>query len=515
MNDESQNIEQKASTKTPNPEVVKAINALWSLLHHTAEKIDEYNEVKQQNIQYSRALEQMKSDSSFSSELMEEHKALERKYQDLLSIHIPEIERALNEERDRANNLATENEELKKRLEAEILISQNFEHAQKELSRKNHELNARADHIMKLKEEIANLESKVLDMNNKYSAALKKDSTIEDLNNKIEELNKEIQALTNEKDESNGVLEVLKTDLIEQEEQFSVKLGEISEKYNDLEKQFLELVNKYELLESEKEKLFLSLENFEKLNSELEQKNLEYAEAVKEHNDHIQKIESNNDKIVSALEEQIKLLDIERAENENQIRANLEIISKIEYKLNSIEPDYQKLKENLKECEECLERNEKALEKSKGLEKEIELARSELLIKESIIKGLKEKLADLDTLELKCKEYEKDSEIIKKDLDEKDIEIWNLNNELESLKNKSDHDKERLKEMALRADKLHQNITEKDSEIRASHEKISELKEIISEHEKSKTELESMRTLLLNKIDSHLPVLDVLLKDKE
>jgi len=511
MSDDPQNIEHGSSTKTPNPEVVKAMNALWTLLHKTAEKIDSYNEVKQQNIEYTRALEQMKSDKSGTSVIIEEHEDLKRKYQYLINIHIPEIEKSLIEERNKSDKLDIENAEIQKELESEILTSQNFGHAQKELARKNHELNSRAEQILKLKEEIANLESKVLDLENKHRTLMQKDSIIDELNSQIVTLKKEIELLKNQNDESTGVIEVLKTDLIEQEEDFSLKLGEISEKYNDMEKQYNDLMNNYTLLESEKEKIVLSIENLEKINSELETKNLEYSEVSEKYFNKIEKMQDEKDRIISALEEQIKLLEIERNDNENQIRTNLETISKIEYKLNRLIPDHEHLKDNLIECQECLDRNQKALEKSKNLEKDIEVVRNELIIKENIIKGLKNSIDSLQSYKIKCSEYEKKVTKLNNSFEDKDSEIWNLNNELETLKNKSDRDKNKLKEMAFRIEKLYQKINDKDKDIKSNYNTISDLKTKVIEHEQRKKDFQQMKSLFLDKINTHLPKIEELL----
>jgi chromosome segregation ATPase len=512
MNGDTQYIENSKESRTPNPEVVKSINALWTLLHKTAEMLDKYNEIKQQNFEYNRALEAMRADKYESSTIAEEHEALKAKYYELINTHIPEIERSLNEERDRANSLSDENNEIRKKMDMAIETSQNFEHAKKELARKNHELNARSDQIMKLKDELSNLESKVLELERRNSNIGEKDILISELNEQISSLTLELDSLKNEKLESNGIIDVLKNDLIEQEEDFSIKLGEVTEKYNDLEKQCEELNKNLELSEAENKRLALYCENLKSNNDELERKILELSESSNEYEQKISDIQADKEKAILALEDQIKQLENERKENEDQIRTYLETISKVEYKLKRLEPDHELLKAKLKECEECLDRNKQFIQKSKQLEKEIEITKSQLIIKDNAIREMNTRLASLQNYEQKCEEYKHKLKKIKSRFEEKDSEVWNLNNEIEALKEVSDRNKNKVSDLNKQLEILHRNISGKDADLANSHKENMMISKKLSDLQTRETDIQQKKILLLEKIDVQLPQLEKMLE---
>ena len=618
------NIDNQAITNSPSADIAEAISGLWDIVKKSAEKLDFYSstfsELKQEKEEYKKAFEAIKAEKNMLQEKLESIPSLSEKYNELVSNTLPNLENQLLEEKNKADLLELEKEKLKLELEEDIESRDNFHHVQKELARKNHELNKRADQMLKYREEISNLESKVIELENRTKESELEDdfvsrSSFEDVKEKLNQkdidlnssddkvmkLREKISDLENEMKESeldnnliigesiehvreelilrdqeleeeavqilnlnsriielekmlidiqngknndevenayenmkaeieslhkkNKELESQKYTILEQseelqlkldsnEKEYSSKIEELTDKYDEQNKQFEQIYNEYETISQEKNDIEIQ---FDELISKKE-KNEHYASEISEKlslfQERVNIIEKEKLSEIAEFQSRIDDLKNERNENENQIRTNLEVISKLEYKLKRLEPECDQLKERIILNEKELDIQKANLDKVDELENETGILSNNLLIKENAISELKEKVNELEVYKSQL-ELKKQSLIeAKKQTEEKDSEVWNLTNEIESLKQVSVKDKKKLIILSNQIDYLHKSLKNGDSEIIAGNMKITELEETITKYEQIKSKDRQKKELLLAKIEKQLPMLEQMIESK-
>lgn len=300
----------------------------------------------------------------------------------------------------------------------------------------------------------------------------------------------------------------LQLELVSNEEEYSLKIKELTEKYDDQNKQFEQIYNEYEAVSHEKNEIEIQFEEMVSKKEKNARQSLEISEKLSLFQERVNVIENEKVSEIAEFQKRIDDLKNERNENENQIRTNLEVISKLEYKLRRLEPEYDQLKERIKLNEKELDIQKTNLEKIVELQNETGILSNNLLNKENALSELKEKVNELESYKSKLEKQKQSLIEARKQTDEKDSEVWNLTNEIESLKQVSKKYKEKIIALNNQIDYLDKSLKNGDSEIIAGNKKISELEKTINKYEQIESKVRQKKEFLLAKIEKQLPILE-------
>ena len=493
-------IHSQTGKVSPDAELVKAINGLWAVLHETAKRLESFNEIKQQRDDYQRAITALKKEHNSIISKVENTDDLREKYENLINKHLPELEEQLNQEREKAELFEKENIELRNTLDSKKSDEENYIHAQKEIARKNHEMIARNDQIMKLREEISHLESKIIKLNSSSNTNEEEHKKLAELEADHQLLMEKYSILEDKKEYLSSENERLTKSINDSEEKVSLTIGELKEEKNDIIKEYDELKISYRSLKDAHQK-------FKDEVKITEEKHLELMQGIESSS-------IENQEKVKSLEGEIKELLAERNQNEDQIRSNLEQISKLEYKLNRLEPEYNEQKQKLKEMQNYIDRQKSTIEKQKDFEQEIEILRNQLLVKDGKINKLVSESENINDLENLLKQKEEEIAQVKSELEEKDSECWNLTNEIDALSKSSNKQNNTITKQNQLIEKLNQDLDKKELSLSNNEIKISQIQQELDNCEKQLYAINQKKKQLIDKIDKQLPILENIIEKR-
>jgi|GEM_PF-3090304 len=495
-----------------------AIELLWEDIKASTDII---KNLKDENYSLSSNLnkfeELLKEKSSSENEILDELLKVENINKELTSkIENLESQLSLNEEITiEKSDLEAENlkqkEEIRKQnekirnLEEESL---NYSYLQKEIARKNIDLNTKQDKIEDLNEEKANLQSKIY----YYS----------DLEEKYKNTNNELIELRSENEKLLQNLSEITNNCVELEQTLKNKINEY-QKELDLQNESLKNYSD-RLYQNNREKTDLikkidqSKLNYENINTTLKK--------ALEENERLESLLNEFDvykKMLDVKEKELRTLKVELEKNDNAGATKESKISSLEYRINDMIEKEKELKliiENKeKQVLEALELKNYNKQQLTKAEKILSELSTQVSLKSKQLNDLKdietEKIKleeEINEIKTKLKKLSSDHQMSENKIEELEKEKVSLTNQIFILENMESNENQRDKEIItqrlnMRDDsikKLNNDKEELEKIIKTRYEQITILEKQLNERDEKFNIMKEKQMVLADKLSSVL-----------
>jgi len=501
-----------------------AIESLWVQINSSVQQI---NDLKEDNAflrANNREIEQkLSQNTKAENELLEEILKLEENNNiltdnlDKKDLEISNIKSELQNKNELETDSNKQKEELRKQKEKIISLEEesfNYSHLQKEIARKNIDLNTKQVQIEDLNEAIANLKSKVYSFEDLEHKNSDQSSLIADIKSENVKLLQNLSEITTERFENETLLKDKISKCETTIEQQSNSLKNYSDKLYENNRDKANLLKKIEQSKINYENINTSLNKSLEENSHLESKLKEF--------DVYKKMLEVKEKDMQQLR-----FDLEKS---NSVKIALETkLNQMEFKINDLinkETDLnliiEKKEKQVLESLSLKDYNKQQLSKAEKILAELSSQvseKSKKLYEYQNIEKVKNDLElDLTEQKSKNKRLELEYDLLVNTNDEKDKEITSLKNELFLKSNVNDEypkkDLELFNQRLNMRDesikKLSHDKEELENIIKTRYEQIQILEEQINKKEATNKDLKGKQTDLAHRLTKVLSKIHIL-----